>query len=152
MLKERDLKIIYILFFLFLLDLTKPFNYIFITEFSFIGIVFLCLNYPFRFSFILSVIVGYFYDCISFKTTPPHFIEFPIILIIIRYVLLRFHAKVKKFIFSGMVIAHIIFNATFGSVFSFLYFLTFFIHSYLVFVVLSYIFKKWEKTFPLEYI
>lgn len=141
---ERNLKALITLLIFFLLDATKPFAYSLVTEFTFLGVVLVCLNYPFKTSLLFAVIFGYFKDAICMDTKNFNLLEFSIIAILINHCLRNFHGKaVKVLIFFGAIIIHIIINDFQANKAAYLFSLLFFIHSSLIFFLINRLFTKW---------
>ncbi|UCD14974.1 MAG: hypothetical protein JSV34_04425 [Candidatus Omnitrophota bacterium] len=152
-LKEKNVKIILILFIFLLLDLLRPFGYFIHTEFLFLGIILLSLNYPFLLSLVLSIIFGYLKDALSYGNIPLNLIEFSCIAIFIHYFLYRFNKKIIRLIvFFMAIIIHVFFNVITTREFNFIFSLWFFMHSVPMFLLINYLSKKWVKTLSAEYI
>ncbi|MBU1366534.1 MAG: hypothetical protein ABIK26_03870 [Candidatus Omnitrophota bacterium] len=151
--REKDCKIISVLFVLFILDLIKPFSYSLRAEFLFLGIIFLSLNYRFWFSFVLSIIFGYLKDSFGLEAIPLNLIEFSLFSALIHYFLLHFHKiPVRIFIVFAAIIIHIVLQAAHIRRIFPLFSLLFFIHSSLIFFLINYLLKKWIRISSAEYI
>lgn len=141
---ERNLKALLVLFIFFLLDATKPFVYSLITEFIFLGVVLICLNYPLKTSLFFAVTFGYLKDVICNDTTSFNLLEFSAVAVLIHYCLRNFNGKTLKIlIFFGALAAHIIVNNLRISKPAYLFSLLFFIHSSIVFLLINRLFRQW---------
>lgn len=141
---EKNLKALLALFIFFLLDTTKPFSYSLIAEFTFLGVVLICLNYPFKISLFLAVLFGYFKDAISADGGNFNLLEFSSIAILIHYSLRNFRGKTTKiFIFFGALFAHILANNFHINKAVYLFSLLFFMQSSIIFLLMHYLFKQW---------
>ncbi len=151
--KKRISKISLGLGVLFMLDLLKPFNYWLATEFLFLGVIFVALNYPLRVAFVLGCVCGYFKDCLSYSGGPLNLIEFGVVVILVHYLRMRFHQKPARImIVLGMLAIHAILNSARieGTPLPFVF--LFFIHSFWVFILINYILRKWARIPFEEYI
>ena len=140
---EKNLKALSTLLIFFLLDTTKPFVYSLAAEFTFLGVVLVCLNYPLKTSLFFAVIFGYAKDSVCISQTNFNLIEFIVIAIAIHYFLRNFHRKaVKIMIFLGVLIAHITINNFYINKASYLFSLLFFIHSSIIFLLINRLFTE----------
>lgn len=145
MIKEKNLKIIGLLIFFVFIDQLKPLNYFLHTEFIFLGIVILTMNYPFSLSFVLCVIFGYLKDCLTFPCIPVSLIEFPLICVIVYTLISRFNRRLAKiFIFLFVLTGHIVLNNMNIESPSGVFSICFFIHSFIIFMGINYLLKKWN--------
>ncbi|MFA5007806.1 MAG: hypothetical protein WC546_01115 [Candidatus Omnitrophota bacterium] len=141
---EKNLKALVALLIFFLLDTLRPFAYSLITEFTFLGIVLICLNYPFKTSLFFAISFGFAQDAICMDKTSFNLLEYSAIAVFIHYCLRNFHGKaVKSFIFFGVLIVHIIINNFHINTAAYLFSLLFFIHSSIIFVLVNHLFTKW---------
>lgn len=158
--KQKNIKIIVSLCAFFILDLLRPFGYSFNTEFLFLGIVFLCFNYPLYPSLIISIIFGYLKDCVATSGVPISVIEFPTLCILIHYTLAYLSPMtkpthkllVKIFLFFSVCIIHMVINFLGVADFSALFSIMFMIQSFLIFLLINYFLKKWVRISSIEYI
>jgi len=141
---EKNVKALMVLLIFFLLDSTKPFAYSLITEFTFLGVVLICFNYPLKTSLFFAVIFGYFKDAISADAASFNLLEFSAVTVAIHYCLRNFHGKAAKIlIFCGALATHIIINNLRTSKAAYLFSLLFFIQSSIVFLLISRLFGQW---------
>lgn len=151
--KERILKISWGLAVLLMLDLIKPFSYWLYTEFLFLGIIFLALNYPLRVSFMLACVFGYLRGCLSYPVSSLSLIEFALVVILVHYLRARFQQRAARIgIVFAMLAVHVGLNSAQRGGAATLFILLFFIHSFWVFVLLNYLFRKWTRVSLEEYI
>lgn len=142
--REKNLKALLVMLIFFLMDAAKPFAYSLITEFTFLGVILICLNYPLKISFLFSAAFGYFKDILSSDTTNFSLLEFSIAAVLIHYFLRNFHGKaVKILIFLGALLAHIIVNNFHISRAAYFFSFLFFIHSSIIFLLANRLFKQW---------
>ncbi len=145
LIKDRNLKIIGLLIFFVFIDQLKPLNYFLHTEFIFLGIVILTMNYSFAFSFVLCVIFGYLKDCLAFPCIPASLMEFPLICVIVYTLISRFNRRLTKiFIFIVILTGHIILNNMNIESPSGVFSICFFIHSFIIFLGINYLLKRWN--------
>lgn len=138
--------------FLFL-DLLNPFTYHLYTEFLFLGIIFLALNYPIFSALALSILSGYLKDALAFNSMPLNLIEFPCITALIYYFTHRFNKKIVKIIvIFTAILLHICFNSIISGNFNFIFSIGFFTHSSIIFSLVNYLLKKWDKPLSIDYI
>ena len=157
---EKNIKIFFSLLILFVIDLIRPFGYTLNTEFLFLGVVFLSFNYPLFPALILSVVFGYFKDCVSSFGAPINTIEFPVLCALIHYALSYLSPLAKSankmlakiFIFFGACIIHLAINALLIDNFLLLFSVFFLLQSFLFFLFISYLLKKWVNIQSIEYI
>jgi cell shape-determining protein MreD len=141
---ERNLKALTVLLIFFLLDTVKPFTYSLITEFTFLGVVLICLNYPLKTSLFFAAIFGYFKDAICNDTANLNLLEFSAVAVLIHYCLRNFHGKAAKIlIFFGALTVHIVVNNFYISKATYLFSLLFFIHSSVIFLLINRLFGQW---------
>jgi len=141
---EKNLKALSALLIFFLLDTTKPFAYSLATEFTFLGVVLVCLNYPLRESLFLAAIFGYAKDSVCIDQTSFNLLEFSVIAILIHYFLRNFHRKaVKIMIFFGALIVHLTINNFYVNKAGYLFSLLFLIHSSIIFLLINRLFTEW---------
>lgn len=141
---ERNLKALSAVLIFFLLDTTKPFAYSLATEFTFLGVVLISLNYPLKISLILAIIFGYLKDAICMDMGNFNLLEFSAVVALIHYCLRNFHRKaVKVLIFFGALVAHIMINNFRISNASYSFSLLFFIHSSIIFLLINRLFTEW---------
>ena len=141
---EKNLKALSALLIFFLLDATKPFAYSLATEFTFLGIVLIALNYPLKTSLILAITFGYLKDAAGMNMGNFNLLEFGAIVALIHYCLRNFHKKaVKVLIFFGALIIHITINNFHINKASYFFSLLFFIHSSVIFLLINRLFAEW---------
>ncbi|MCK9573572.1 MAG: hypothetical protein M0R20_04135 [Candidatus Omnitrophica bacterium] len=141
---EKNLKALSTLLIFFLLDATKPFAYSLATEFTFLGVVLVCLNYPLKVSLFLAAIFGYAKDLSCIDQTSFSLLEFSAIAILIHYFLRNFHRKaVKIMIFFGALIVHLTINNFYINKAGYLFSLLFLIHSSIIFLLINRLFTEW---------
>lgn len=151
---KRRTKLFFLLFFLFLFDIIKPFGYAVCAEFLFLGIIFLALNARLSTAVLLSLLFGLFKDVFSFSARPLSIIEFPLICIMVQRLLpyLRIVGKSRyNFIAeSGVIflaiVSHIIFNCLFSGLFLPGFYLAFLIESFIIYLVAAELAKKFLMT------
>jgi len=165
--KKIDIRLIFVLFILFLLDLIKPLGYFLSVEFLFLGIIFVSLNYRLWQALILCVIAGYIKDSFIFLPKPLSLIEFPSICLVIYYLLKLknfnifyflseedFHFArrkahvfvIKSIIVPVAIIIHIVFNAVCMKVVLPFFFLQFLGQSFFIYFFIDYLLERWIKT------
>ncbi len=141
---EKNLKALMLLIIFFLLDTVKPFAYSLIAEFTFLGIVLICLNYPLKASLFFAVTFGYFKDVTCNDATTFNLLEFGAVAVTIHYCLRNFHGKAARIlIFFGALTTHIIVNNLRISKAAYLFSLLFFIHSSIAFLLINRLFGQW---------
>ncbi|MCK9615666.1 MAG: hypothetical protein M0R48_09200 [Candidatus Omnitrophica bacterium] len=141
---EKNLKALSALLIFFLLDVTKPFAYSLATEFTFLGIVLVAMNYPLKTSLILAIIFGYLKDAACMDMGNFNLLEFSAIVTLIHYCLRNFHKKaVKVLLFFGVLVAHIAINNFQINKASYFFSLLFFIHSSVIFLLINRLFTEW---------
>jgi cell shape-determining protein MreD len=151
--KNRNFKIFLFLLIFLILDLIRPFSYSLCTEFLFLGIVVVSLNYSFWPSLFLSIIFGYIKDSISFPSAHLNLIEFPLVSAFINYTLIHFQKRIAIFlILFAVLIAHIFLNSIYIEELNLWFSSLFFIHSYILFFLINSLLKKWIKTLSVEHI
>lgn len=158
--QEKNIKIFFSLLIFFIIDLIRPFGYAFNTEFLFLGIVFLAFNYPLLPALIMSIIFGYFKDCVSSLGAPINTIEFAVLCVFIHYALSYLSPLAKSthkmlakiFVFFGACIVHLTINALLIDDFLPLFSMFFLMQSFLVFLCISYLLKRWVNISSIEYI
>jgi len=144
--REKNLKIFFTLLILLLIDLLKPFGYSLFAEFTFLGIVFIAMNYPFRIALIYSIIFGYLKDAASTGNVSFSIFEFTCVAIFIHYFLHHFRKKEAKFfIFYGALLFHLIANNLYIHKTQVLFSIFFIIHSSVIFLLINYILSPWFK-------
>ncbi len=142
----RNLRILFSLLILLLLDLTKPFGYSLFTEFTFLGIIFIAINYPLQTALIFGIIFGYFKDAASTTSVSFNIFEFALIVIFIYYFLHNFRKKAAFFfIFYAALIIHLMVNNIYIHRVPYFFSLLFLIHSSVAFFLLNYILSPWLK-------
>jgi hypothetical protein len=146
---KRTLKALLALLIFFLLDTTRPLAYSLTAEFTFLGIILVCLNYPLKTSLALAAVFGYLKDTSGMNTGSLNLLEFSIIAVSIHYCLRNFHGKaVKVFIFFGALIVHTIINNFYIAKTTYLFSLLFFLHSSIIFLLINRLFAKWINREP----
>jgi len=151
--KKRIQKISLGLAVLFVLDLLKPFSYWLCTEFLFLGIIFLALNYPLRVAFVLGSLFGYLKGCLSYPMSSLSLIEFALIVALVHYLRTRFQKRAARAgIAFTMLVVHVILNNAYNEGAAPFFMLLFFAHSIWVFILLNYLLRKWTRISLEEYI
>jgi hypothetical protein len=146
---ERTLKALLALLIFFLLDTTRPLAYSLTTEFTFLGIILICLNYPLKISLILAAVFGYLKDVSGMNTGNLNLFEFTIMAVSIHYFLRNFHGKaVKIFIFFGALIVHTVINNFYIAKTTYFFSFLFFIHSSIIFLLINHLFARWINCEP----
>jgi len=147
--KERNLKALLVLLIFFLMDAAKPFAYSLITEFTFLGVILICLNYPLKISFLFSAAFGYLKDVICNDNTNFSLLEFSIIAVLIHYFMRNFHGKAAKIlIFLGALLAHIIVNSFHINRAAYFFSFLFFMQSSIIFLLVNRLFRQWLYNEP----
>lgn len=143
---EKNLKAFFTLLILFLIDLLKPFGYSLFTEFTFLGIIFVAINFPLMAALIFSIIFGYLKDAASTATVSFSIFEFTLITILVHYFLHNFRKKEARFfIFYGALIIHLIANSIYIHKTQYIFSILFIIHSSVIFFLLNYLLPPWLK-------
>ena len=149
--KEQKLKIITLLSVLFLLDLVRPLRYSFLTEFLFIGIVFVCMYYTFTFSVMSGISFGYLKGALSTVHTPLYIAEFCILALLIKYILSHVQAKfAKPIVLVTGIAVHIACNGVYQRQITPLFYLLFFIHTSVIFLLTDYLLRRWINVFTVK--
>lgn len=151
--RKINIKLFFILTALFMLDIIKPLGNSLTVEFVFLGIVFISLDNDTLQSFIFCIFFGFLKDFFIAKSPHFSFIEFPLICLLVRYLLFYFvfvSQQTYVFIVRGLIpalaiLTHIIFNSIYAGAFFPLFSLTFFIQSFLVFFLMMNLLKKWVR-------
>jgi hypothetical protein len=144
--KKDWLKKVIFLTVLFYLDVSRPLGYSLHLEFTFVGIVFIALKKPTFASLSLSVLFGYFKDCLSMENGFFSLMEFPLIVLVANYFLKNFQKRLAKIcVFCSIIILHIILCTYRIGVFFPTFSLYFFLNSILLLVLLEYLFKDWLR-------
>lgn len=142
--REANIKAFFLLLIFFLLDILKPFGYSLLTEFTFIGIIFVALNYPLFISIALSVLFGYLKDALSPNAGCYCALEFSLIAAVVNYFLYNFRKKaVKTFIFAGAICIHIVINNFYINKAAYLFSFIFLIHSCAIFLIVNKLLGEW---------
>jgi cell shape-determining protein MreD len=143
---EKNLKAFFILLILFLIDLLKPFGYSLFTEFTFLGIIFIAINFPLRTALVFSIIFGYLKDAASATNASFSIFEFTLITILVNYFLQNFRKRAARFfIFYGAIIIHLIANSIYIHKTQYTFSILFIIHSSVIFFLLNYLLPPWLK-------
>lgn len=144
--KEKNLKAFFALLILFLIDLLKPFGYSLVTEFTFLGIIFVAINSSLRAALVFSIIFGYLKDAASTGGVSFNIFEFTLITIFVHYFLHNFRKTTAKFfIFYGALLIHLIANSIYIHKTQYLFSMLFVVHSSAVFFLLNYLLPGWLK-------
>ena len=142
--RVRNLKGFLALLIFFLLDTQKPFGYSLMTEFTFLGIILISLNYPLNTSIILAIVFGYLKDALCINITRFSLFEFIFIAMFIHYCLHNLHRKaIKIIVFLCVLIVHIIISNFNINKPAYLFSLLFFIHSSIIFLLVNRLFTEW---------
>lgn len=155
----RDLaKLVLALVGLFLLDLIKLFGSSLSVEFLFLGIIFVSLNRNLWISLTLSIIFGYFKSCLIPEAGLLSLIGFPIVCLFINYFSMYIPLVNKRItliwkgaIVSLAIIAHIVFNFISTGLLLPVFYLHFFIQSFVFFLLIAYLFRKVIVVGPPEF-
>jgi cell shape-determining protein MreD len=151
--RDKNLKIISLLIIFLFLDIIKPFGYFLHTEFLFLGILLLSFEYPLILSCVLNIIFGYLKDALSVHTFPLSLIEFPVITILVHYLMFRFNRGIAKiFICMSIVVLHIGVNICVMKILVPKFMIFFFIHSVLTFLIVNFLYNLWAKPLSAKYI
>lgn len=141
---ERNFRAFFSLLILFLIDLLRPFGYSLITEFTFLGIIFVAINYPLRTALIFGMIFGYLKDVASTTNVAFNLFEFTLLVIFVHYFLYNFRKKAAFFfIFYAALIIHLAVNNLYIHQMQYIFSLLFIIHSSIAFLLLNYILSPW---------
>jgi hypothetical protein len=142
--KKEWLKKTIFLTVLFFLDIAKPLGYSLSVEFTFIGIVFIALKEPTVATLLLSILFGYFKDCLSVESGYFSLLEFPIVVLAANYFLKNFQNRLAKVcVFCGIIILHIgVYTYRIGMFFP-AFSLYFFANSVLLLFLLEYLFNDY---------
>lgn len=144
--RERNLKAFFTLLILFAIDLLKPFGYSLFTEFTFLGIIFVAINYPLRTTLIFSIIFGYLKDAASTSGASFNIFEFALIAIFVHYFLHNFRKRAARFfILYGALMIHLVANSIYIHRAPYIFSILFIIHSSVIFFLLNYILSPWLK-------
>jgi hypothetical protein len=142
--KQKQLKMFFAMLIFLVLDCARPFNYSLNSEFTFLGIIFLSLNFPFYFSLLLSMLFGYFKDCIGMYVFSFNLIEFSLLSVFISYFLHNFNKKIVKFmvIFSALIL-HVSINGLYINNTALIFSVRFVIQSAALFLLLNKLLSDW---------
>ncbi len=147
------LKLAIALFILFLLDLIRPLGYSLAIEFLFLGVIFVSLNAELSVAIFLSIFFGYLRDCLTPNTAVLSAIEFPLLCLLVHYLLAhilfarkkRYTATIRKLIVAIAIVTHLILNSIYGKRFLHLLSLQFFIQSLAVYFFVDYLLRNWME-------
>ena len=148
--KKVQVKLLFLLFILFFLDIVRPFGYSLMSEFLFLGIIFVALHTSFIFSLFIAIIFGYFKDAFSAfggSLSITAFILISTLIHIFRYRLLfavkrRYYNFIKAVIVSIAIILYAFFNFACVRLVSLFLFGQFFIQSFLLALLIDYLLKN----------
>lgn len=84
--KSSNIKLLRLFAVFFLIDLLKPFGYSLVTEFLFLGVIFVSLNENLLPAITISLIAGLLYETLNPGTKPLALLEFPLICFLNQYV------------------------------------------------------------------
>lgn len=144
--KKSTLKISLMLLLFFLLDVKRPLGDSLLSEFLFIGVVFISLRCSLSKALLFSLIFGYIKYCFSYGENILNFLELPLICLFTKYLLAHSifmpatkHFKVFRFIIILIsIFVHILFNSALVKAFVPFYSLIFMLQSFFILVLLDY--------------
>ncbi|MDD5194931.1 MAG: hypothetical protein PHQ96_04540 [Candidatus Omnitrophica bacterium] len=149
--KKEYSKIVFILFLLFVADITKPFDYYLCVDFLFLGIIYISVRYHNAAVFIISLFLGYLNDLLCASFVPFSIVEFPAVCLSISYALANFNkALVRKGVAVVFIIFHVFLKSLQAERIFLLYSLSFMVHSVLMFLLLQYLLNQWAKPLSAE--
>ncbi|MFH1876148.1 MAG: hypothetical protein ABH865_04605 [Candidatus Omnitrophota bacterium] len=135
---------------LFLLDITKPFEYYLHAEFLLVGIIACAFVFPFSFTIVASVISGVMFDCVS-SGTSLRSVEFPLYVLIIHSVTRSFKSVLIRRMSAFFCIAfHVLFVSLLTQRFFVVYSISFFLQSAILLFVLRYTLKQWTRRISVD--
>lgn len=143
-------KILFFLVILFLLDLLKPLGYALSVDFLFLGIVYTALNYYFSWLLFISIIFGYFKDVFTQTGISLSILEYSLISFFIynlRANFLFIDKKIEDFSIKVIIAIflftlHFIINQKSIELLLSLFFIGYLVQSVLIYIFLTYFFKK----------
>lgn len=135
--RQQNIKIIFILFILFLLDIARPFSYTIYAELLFVGIVIASLRYEMPFSFILCAFFGYLKDSFSLNPMPLATLEYALLSICTRGLYSRFKlSHAKHLIAPGAIIVHILLPYLLTTNINYIWVMLSFIHYSILYLII----------------
>jgi cell shape-determining protein MreD len=151
--KKDKILLILLLSIFFLLDLIRPFGYALSSEFLFLGIVMVSLNYDLGVSLFFAIIFGYFKDSLTPQANPFSMISFTFLCILIHIlgdnlllaVRISFRRYLKVAIGAIAIIIYDVFNFICMRLAFPVLFIQFFIQSLLLLLLMDYLLAKWKK-------
>ena len=143
--KNLNIKLPFLLSFLFSFDLIRPFGYSLSAEFLFLGVIFISLNEDFLPALIFSAVFGLLCDFFSPGIKPLRAVELPFICFLNHYFISLFSFVnkkkqvliIKNFLVLLALLIHIVFNSFYTGLILPLFWIKFLIQSILIYFFMA---------------